>query len=207
MARSAKSFGRGKPRFKAQPTVLVICEDSKSGKRYLDDATVHFRIQVVVEVAHCGKTDPKGIVTTALERQKSYDRVFCAIDRDTHQNFDEAIALAKTSEKIEVIASYPCLEFWYLLHFGYRRAPYIAAGSKSAGDMLVSDLRGCEGMGGYDKGAVASVFDALLPHLPQARHLAPKVLAKAHEEQNLNPSTRMHDLIDFFESLATPQEK
>lgn len=58
MERNAASFNRQKSRYKPQPTVLVICEDSKSGKRYLEDASRHFRVNVVVEITHCGKTDP-----------------------------------------------------------------------------------------------------------------------------------------------------
>ncbi len=42
-------FERSKPKFKQQPTVLVICKDKKSGKRYLEDAKAHFRINVLVE--------------------------------------------------------------------------------------------------------------------------------------------------------------
>ena len=111
MARSANSFKRHASRYKAQPTVLVICEDSKSGKRYLEDATHHFRVHVVVEISHCGKTDPKGIVVEAMQRERNFDRVFCVIDRDTHENFNEALALASTSLKTEIIPSYPCLSF------------------------------------------------------------------------------------------------
>jgi hypothetical protein len=208
MARSANSFGRGAPRYKPQPTVLVICEDSKSGKRYLDDATHYFRVHVTVEITHCGNTDPDGIVREAIRRQKSFDRVFCAIDRDTHENFDEAMALARTSpDKVVVIPSYPCFEFWYLLHFGYNRKPYRAAGNRSAGDRLAADLRACDGMAGYAKGGTESMFDALLPRLPRARQLSTQVLGQAIQDGSLNPSTRIHELIDYFEQLAVPQLK
>ena len=108
MGRSANSFSRGAARYKAQPTVLVICEDSKSSRRYLEDATVHFRVHVKVQITHIGRTDPKGIVTAAIERTKQYDKVFCAIDRDTHESFDEALAMVAHNEKVVVIPSYPC---------------------------------------------------------------------------------------------------
>lgn len=107
-------FDRAKPRFKPQPTVLVICEDTKSGKRYLEDASLYFRVRVQVDIIHCGNTDPKGIVKEAISRQGKFDHVFCAIDRDTHKNFDEVLNLANTSKKVEVIVSYPCFEFWLL---------------------------------------------------------------------------------------------
>jgi len=99
MARDSNSLKRQKPKFKPQPTVLVICEDSKSGRRYLEDASLHFRVTVLVEITHCGKTDPLNIVKEAISRQGKFDHVFCAIDRDTHETFDEAVNLAKSSKK------------------------------------------------------------------------------------------------------------
>ena len=122
MARDSNSFKRQKSKFKPQPKVLVICEDSKSGKRYLEDASLHFRVSVVVEITHCGKTDPLNIVKEAISRQGKFDHIFCAIDRDTHETFGEALKLVNTAKKVEIIASYPCFEFWLLLHFGYNRS-------------------------------------------------------------------------------------
>jgi hypothetical protein len=82
--REAESFNRSRPRYKQFPKVLVICEDSKSGLKYLSDASFHFRVTVEIEVSHCGRTDPKGIVEEALRRQKKLDHVYCVIDRDNH---------------------------------------------------------------------------------------------------------------------------
>jgi len=206
MARTAASFNRPKSSFKPQPKVLVICEDSKSGKRYLEDASKHFRVNILVEITHCGNTDPKGIVTEAISRQGKFDHVFCAIDRDTHKNFDEALNLAKNSKKVEVIVSFPCFEFWLLLHFGYNRKPYAAAGKNSAADLLIKALRIYPGLEKYDKGEDMGVFQLLLSRLAETRRIAPKVLAEAIASEQMNPSTRLHKLLDFFEKLSSPQQ-
>ncbi len=206
MARTAASFNRPKSSFKPQPKVLVICEDSKSGKRYLEDASKHFRVNILVEITHCGNTDPKGIVTEAISRQGKFDHVFCAIDRDTHKNFDEALNLAKNSKKVEVIVSFPCFEFWLLLHFGYNRKPYAAAGKNSAADLLIKALRIYPGLEKYDKGEDMGVFQLLLSRLAETRRIAPKVLAEAIASEQMNPSTRLHELLDFFEKLSSPQQ-
>jgi len=207
MGRSVNSFARGPSRYRPQPTVLVLCEDSKSSKNYLEDAKLHFRCHVDVKIAHCGNTDPIGIVREAIHQLKSFDLVFCVIDRDTHESFDEAIALAKTAPKVTIISSYPCFEFWYFLHFGYNRKPFAAAGNKSAGDHVVIALQACEGMSKYAKGGEKSVFGMLLPRLDNARQVAPRVLDHALREGNLNPSTQVHILIDCFEQLGAPQPK
>jgi len=208
MGRNAASFNRKNPRYKPQPTVLVICEDSKSGKRYLEDASLHFRVNVVVEITHCGKTDPLNIVKEAIARQGKFDQVFCSIDRDTHETFVKAIDLAKSSPKVEVIASYPCFEFWLLLHFGYSRKPYIAAGKHSAGDALIKDLRTYPGLENYDKGLAQGVFSLLLQEnrFANARGTAAKVIAEAIASGEMNPSTRLHELMDLFEKLSSPQK-
>jgi hypothetical protein len=107
MARPIRLFDRKASRFKPQPKVLILCEDSKSGKRYLEEAAFHFRANAQVDIAHCGITHPSGIVKTAIARQKGFDKVFCALDRDTHLCFERAIDLARPHPKIKVIASYP----------------------------------------------------------------------------------------------------
>jgi hypothetical protein len=206
MARDSNSFNRPKPKFKPQPTVLVICEDSKSGERYLKDASRYFRVNILVEITHCGNTDPKGIVTEAISRQGKFDHVFCAIDRDTHKNFDdEALNLAKSSKKVEIIVSYPCFEFWLLLHFGYNRKPYAAAGKNSAADLLIKALRVHPGLEKYDKGEDMGIFQLLLSRFAEARRIAPKVLVEAIASEQMNPSTQLHELLDFFEKLSSPQ--
>ncbi|MDD1608315.1 MAG: RloB family protein, partial [Methylococcaceae bacterium] len=196
-----------KPSFKQQPTVLVICEDTKSGKHYLEDASQHFRVNVQIEIIHCGKTDPKGIVKEAIGRQKKFDHVFCAIDRDTHQNFDEALNLAKTAEKVEIIVSYPCFEFWLLLHFGYNRKPYAAAGKYSPADLVIKELRTHSCLKNYDKSNTQNIFKLMLENgFIEARRIAPKVLKEAIASGEMNPSTQLHELLDFFETLSKPQQ-
>ncbi len=201
MGRSSSSFVRGKPKFKPQPTVLVVCEDIKSGKTYLQDAAVHFRCNALVEIAHCGNTDPLGIVRHAKKRSGAFDEVYCVIDRDSHQNFKDAIDLAKTLKNVKLIISFPCFEFWLILHFGFSRQPIVASGNNSAGDNAVIALKTKQGMHGYDK-SKDKVFEILLDKLGVARKTAPRVLSEANETREMNPSTIMHELIDRFEQLG-----
>lgn len=211
MARKSSPFERKKPSLKQQPLVLVICEDTKSSLQYLKDAARHFRAIVEVEeiekvgIIHCGRNDPLNIVKEAIERQRNFDHVYCAIDRDIHENFDEALVLAKAYKKISVIASYPCYEFWILLHFQKCQRPYRGIGKNSSGDLLLKDLCKEPGMENYSKGNSKNIFDQLIDRLPKARQRAAEVMADALDNGNLNPSTKLHELIDCFESLGTPQ--
>lgn len=175
MGRVAASFNRGKAKYKTEPRILVSCEDSKSSLLYLRSAVEYYRIQVDVEVVHCGRTDPLGIVRDAHDRRQHYDEIFCVIDRDGHQNFEAALETARVTDKISVIASYPCFEFWLLLHFGYNRKPYKSVGQKSAAERVVEELRTKPGMGNYEKGDAKRLFAALLGrYLTQQSKSLPK---------------------------------
>ncbi|WP_457392499.1 RloB family protein [Roseateles sp. P5_E1] len=202
MGKSSASFKRGPARFRTQPRVLVLCEDSKSALNYLVDATRHFRSFAEVSVAHCGRTDPIGIVEEAISKKKDFDTVYCVIDRDEHDSFNAALNRAYAQPEIKIICSYPCYEFWLYLHFKYSRAGVRSVGGQSAGARMTTALREQEGFGTYHKGSNASVFYQLLNQLPTARANAARVLAEAIADIEMNPSTRMHLLIDAIEELG-----
>ena len=204
MPRSKDSFSRGKARYKPQATVLVLCEDTKSAKDYLQEASQYFR--AIMDFDHAGYTDPKGIVKFALTRTKQYDRVVCVIDRDTHHNFDEALDLARQSSKLELIVSYPCFEYWLLLHFLESRKPYTRVGNKSAAERLIDELCRFPEAAHYNKGSSRGLFASLLGEpFATARKRSPRLLADALRVKEMNPSTRLHDLISLMEELGKVQ--
>lgn len=205
MGRTSSSFERKAPRFSATPKILVICEDTKSGKKYLEDARRYFRADVEIEIIHCGRNDPKGIVDAAIDRLKKYQLIFCMVDRDRHENFDEAMSLAIKHDKIKMIVSYPCFEIWLILHFYYSRKPYAEAGKKSPADCVITDLKAILEMSDYDKGAAKSIFKLLEPRLSEARKNSEKAYQHAMKEGELNPSTLLHELIAHFEELSSPR--
>lgn len=207
MARSSESLKRTAPKFAAQPTVLIVCEDKVSSKTYLEDAALWYRSSAKVEVVHSGVTHPLGIVEYAIKNKKRYDVVYCSIDRDSHESFDEALRLADRHHDVEIIASYPCFEIWLLIHFGACRKPYEKKGNKSAGDCVGEDLRAKPGMKNYEKGNTKGIFSALLgPPLDTARKAAPKMLIDAYDCGDMNPSTTIHLLVDEIEKLGMPQK-
>lgn len=201
--RSLAALGRRAPRYEAQPTVLVICEDSKSCRVYLEEAARDFGAHLIVDVTHCGKTDPQSIVAEALARSKKFDHVYCAIDRDDHPRFEAAVQVARQhSSKVTIRASFPSYEYWLLLHFAKSRAPYGRQGNLSAGDLVVRDLCAHKEMENYGKGSTEGLFEKLKPRLPLAMKWADQVLREAEIVGNLNPSTTLHELLREFERLG-----
>jgi len=128
MGRKASSFARRPAKYKPQPRILILCEDKKSCRTYLQEAAQHFRCRADVEIAHVGRTDPRGIVAEAKSRRADYDSAYCAIDRDAHETFDEAVSNAAKPPAVEVISSHPCYEFWLLLHFRKTRSSFVPSG-------------------------------------------------------------------------------
>lgn len=206
MARSTSRFDRKKPSLKQQARILVICEDTKSSRIYLEDATRHFRAQAEIDIVHSGKNDPLNIVAEAVRRRRDFDKIYCVIDRDSHEGFDQALRLANANAaQVVVIASYPCYEYWLLLHFCKTSKPYAPAGKNSSGELLIKDLRKKDGMADYAKGDSKSIFDSLVLMLPTARRHATERMVEAIDDGSLDPSTRLHELIDLFEELGKPQ--
>lgn len=195
---------RAQPTLKIQPRVLILCEDAKSCLDYLKDAARNFRAYAEVEIAHTGHTDPLGIVSVGIQRQRVFESVVCVIDRDTHENFNEAIRMADENS-IKMIVSYPCYEFWLFLHFRYSRAGYVAAGKFSAGEVMARTLCNEPEMADYEKGKNTGIFRKLIDRLPLARKRSLQIHTEAVEDQgDMNPSTSMHQLMDFFEELQKP---
>lgn len=206
MARSTSRFDRKKPSLKQQARILVICEDTKSSRIYLEDATRHFRAQAEIDIVHSGKNDPLNIVAEAVRRRRDFDKIYCVIDRDSHEGFDQALRLANANAaQVVVIASYPCYKYWLLLHFCKTSKPYAPAGKNSSGDLLIKDLRKKDGMADYAKGDSKSIFDSLVLMLPTARRHATERMVEAIDDGSLDPSTRLHELINLFEELGKPQ--
>ena len=203
MARSSSAFARRAGRFRPQPRVLILCEDSKSSLRYIADASRNFRSYALVEVAHCGRTDPIGIVEEGIRRSRHFESVFCVIDEDAHESFQAALRRARDAgNTVAVIASYPCYEYWLLLHFRFSRSPIRGVGVQSAGARMAAELLREEGMQDYEKGANDGLFERLLNRLPAAQVNAERALVAAHAESAMNPSTTMHMLLDKLRELG-----
>ena len=208
--RPTSSFARGAAKFKAQARVLVLCEDSKSSKTYLEDASKYFRATAQVQIAHPGRTDPLGIVQAGVKLQRAFDAVYCVVDRDSHANWDQAIDLARGHDpKVRMIRSFPCFEYWLLLHFGYTRAGFVRAGAVSAADQVVRELRQKPGMQDYAKGSIQGLFQELCGEADSTLNTAcrhgDRTLVDAQNENESNPSTELQNLIRELRRLGNPE--
>ena len=176
---------------------------------YFQDLAAHYRLSTANVVTTGKGADPRTVVRVAKKlrgdeaRQgEKYDRVYCVFDRDEHMTFRQACDEARASD-ICIISSWPCFEFWLRLHFGFSRQPYSRSGGRSAAQRCVDDLR--DWLPEYEKGA-SGVFRALEDRLESAIDNATRALADAKATGEFNPSTEVHDLIDYLRDLEAEQK-
>jgi hypothetical protein len=183
------------------PTVLVLCEDSESSKTYLQDAARHFRAGPKIEVSH-QDTCPRNSVRAAIKQRNKFDEIYCCIDRDTHEHFEEALRLANVND-IGIIASYPCFEFWLLLHFQRTRKSFASNARGSAANAVREDLLAQPSMNNYDKGTTRGLFAKLeSTRTAFATVNAVWTRVEAQSDGNPNPSTAIDLLLARFEQLG-----
>lgn len=145
-ASKLRRVSRGLSEFKR---VLIVCEGSKTEPNYFREVCQSLRLRTAnVEIVgeECDSA-PVSVYRYADARFRdeagSYDKVFCVIDRDRHATFDDAVAACRShpSKRFSPIRSYPCFEYWVLLHFRFTRAPIVAQGASSPGDVVISLVR------------------------------------------------------------------
>ncbi|MBF0272171.1 MAG: RloB domain-containing protein [Magnetococcales bacterium] len=113
--------------------MLIVCEDSKSGLYYLEDLVDDLQLSAITVVKPSEQgTDPLSVVTFAKRslKQGKYNEVCAVFDGDgilrggpEKAQFDGAITKAGAAPAIEVYVSVPCIEYWFLLHYGFTDKP------------------------------------------------------------------------------------
>jgi hypothetical protein len=210
-AKSTRGLQRRAARREAYAKVLIVCEGEKTEPRYFQGLRNHYGLNTAnVEVCgECG-SDPNSVLQFAKQRYReekdtgdAFDKVFCVFDKDAHANYDEAlnaIATAPPRGTFVAISSVPCFEYWLLLHYVYSTRPYSALPGNSAGNQVLSELRGY--LPDYEKGA-DNIFVTLMDQLKFAKDNAARSLCEAQANGTDNPTTRIHELVSFLQEIKT----
>lgn len=208
MSRNPVPIRQNRPRLSVREpydSVLIVCEGTKTEPMYLSRLrSIHRLSSSNIKVTPAPGTDPIGIVKFAHSEAKgdSYDKIYCVFDRDSHDGFEEARKKASelSSHELNIIAitSWPCFEFWILLHFEFTAAPFVSTGSASSCDVVIKRLR--THIPNYSKGS-ASLYDELISRQPAALENARRLEAASQADGSRNPSTQMHSLIEYLINL------
>lgn len=209
--RRAKDLARTKAKKSPYATIAIICEDSKSSPSYFNELKKYFRLNTanIIVISSKGSA-PINVVDHAIELAKNtsdIDHMACVFDRDAHESFERAIKKIneikpnrkdKSKPIYKAITSTPCYEIWLLLHFCYTTKAYSASGAKSAGDNLTSDLS--KYLSSYKKNTI-DWFDETINKLGMAIKHAKQLQEHNSSTNSTNPSTNIHELIEFLTGL------
>lgn len=204
---------RGSSRRRRRPRdpydrVLIVTEGRKTEPLYFNELVAHYRLNTanVKVLPSTSGTDPRSVVKAALKERNDerrqgerYDRVYCVFDRDRHAHFQSASKQAMDTD-LWLARSWPCFEFWLLLHFRYSRSPYRDSQGKSPCDNCISDLT--QHLGDYDKGT-GGIFRQLMSRLERAKVYARQAMDDVGEHGESNPSTEVHELVEYLQELKT----
>ena len=208
-------MARGRPRGRSRlhrrrPTrepyarVLIVCEDAKAEPAYFRELTDWYRLSTANIVVVGSGSDPRFLVRKAktLRRTESrrgdgYDAVYCVFDRDEHAHFATASQEAQAVGMF-LARSWPCFEFWLVLHFTYHRRPYAQSGNRTAAQNCARELE--QHLPGYTKG-MAGVFANLQDRLETAKNNAERGRSDASATGRDDPSTEVHSLVTYLQSL------
>jgi len=151
--------------------------------------------------------DPRSVVEFgfgAYHRDGDYDRLYCVFDRDTHpkQNFDAAIQRLRRARGNGVDAhwtvSFPCFEYWILLHYERTASPYTHPDSPCS--QVIADVK--DHLPNYGKG-MQRLYDETKPYLDEALERSKQRWAQAKGSRSYNPSTKVHQLVSYLRGIRS----
>ena len=198
--------------------ILIVCEGTKTEPFYLNELKDELKLSTAnVIIDPSPGSDPLSVVEHAesLVRQQArqkhtdnYDRVFCVFDKDEHEEHGKRYskALNKISQisiknvKFFAITSNPCFEVWPVLHFELRTAPFLPTSKKTAAqevDYYLSNY-----LPDYKKGS-KGLYSQIKAQTKQAIIFAKRLEQENQNSDSSNPSTRMHELVDYLCQLKS----
>lgn len=105
---------------------LIVCEDAKSSRLYLDKFPYDRALVQIESEGGCGETlsvVERAITlrTEAIRAGSPFVEIFCVIDRDDHsaERYRRAFEVAHRFNDLHVIWANEAFELWYLLHYEY----------------------------------------------------------------------------------------
>ncbi|PID44169.1 MAG: CRISPR-associated protein [Proteobacteria bacterium] len=205
--RNSADLRRKAPKREPYDRVLIVCEGEKTEPVYFQDLRNHYGLSTAnIAITPADGSDPVSVVKHAKKLQKDeskqgerFDKVYCVFDRDEHTNFDAASDQLNANHILPA-RSWPCFEFWLSLHFEYQRSPFYPAHGKTAAQLCQSSL--AAKLPAYTKG-MQGIFDELLPSLDTGIQNATRAQRDAEETGEQNPSTEVHELVEYLRSLKS----
>ena len=209
--RNTDSYKRLQGSKEPRKSILIVCEGSKTEPIYFNSLKRVLRL-AMVEVDIIGEgAAPITVVDRAIELREerrrlakksvtkaAYEVVYCVVDVEAPKAESLSRAMTKARDnKLEVILSNPCFEYWYILHFRKTSAPF--GTSQEVKSALRQEHRAyCE--------SDTTIFDVVYEKTADAIKHSKEVLREQHlNAENLsdcNPSTHVHKIVEYLQSIS-----
>src|SRR4030042_4577478 len=136
--RKIDSYKRREGLKEPRKSILIVSEGSKTEPIYFNSLKSNLRLAMVeVEIVGEGAA-PITVVDRAIQlrharkrlarkslTKAAYEVVYCVIDVEAPKAESLSRAVNKAEgNRLEVILSNPCFEYWYILHFRKTSAPF-----------------------------------------------------------------------------------
>jgi len=191
--------------------VLIVTEGEKTEPLYLSAVCDYFGLnQANIEIDPKSDSSPTSVVKYAkslINKNKidPYNHVYCVIDRDTHQDFQQALdqvaSFKNKDTKLHIILSVPCFEYWILLHFIYTAKPFGVSGDSPCQELIDSELK--QYIAKYEKGNTSMLTNLVKGQLDIAIANAKRAYNEAIKRGTENPKTEIHILVEYLKNLKS----
>ena len=205
------SYKRSQGFKEPRKSILIVSEGSKTEPIYFNSLRSSLRLAMVeVEVVGEGAA-PITVVDRAIElkaerkrvakkslTKAAYDVVYCVIDVEAPKAESLSRAVNKAEgNRLEVILSNPCFEYWYILHFRKTSAPFgTSQEAKSA--LRREHCAYCD--------SDTTIFEVVYPKTADAIKHSKEVLREQHNDaedlSDCNPSTHVHKIVEYLQNAA-----
>lgn len=212
--KSAQKLRRNAPTRQTRKRILIVCEDTESSTTYLKKLVHYFKLATAdIKVVGVGQ-DPSNILKKGkdeIDKNEDYDIAYFVFDRDSHAHYKNIVKNINGSKYKRVsltsITSYPCFEFWLLMHVSNSTTQYDDGISPC--QKLTKELKKYQIFKTYDKGNFFDKqqnFDAVIQHMDTAKQNAKIVLNNVDGDRHFqNPHTLIHEVVEQLEKMAKNQ--
>ena len=147
MARKPRKPGRSPANRNPYERVLIVCEGTKTEPKYFQVIKKELGLTSAdIDIDDTHGPTPNAIANRAIRKIKEakdagnpYDKIFCVFDRDRHEDFYTA-SDKMVKHSCTLARSWPCFEYWLLLHFDYKRTNFKETGKITKSDACIAML-------------------------------------------------------------------
>ncbi|AWT49710.1 hypothetical protein DLE54_09465 [Psychrobacter sp. YP14] len=209
-ARKRKKLARKANNRLSIPKILILTE-GYSEEIYFNQLKNNLRLNTVY-VKKSNHTDALRIIEEAIdygeksiEQKNEYNYIFCIFDLDTVKNkhFLSTInsynhRYKKENSIIYPIITYPCIEFWFILHYDCYDTPFNAKRNHSIGDIAKKEFKKYDS--NYHETNKNSIT-VLVTNYKNAIYNAQRVVGKQQQSNSFNPITNIHQLVTLLDNI------